>query len=79
MPYFFIIYNLHLQVCQKKIESNQALDSIYLLDVDSDDESITEKEDFILNNIMSWMDLGDYFADLTDMGISKLDKDVPSI
>lgn len=42
--------------------------------MESDDEWITEKEDPVLDNDMSWMDLGECFVDTSHEGTSRQDR-----
>ncbi|RWR88638.1 hypothetical protein CKAN_01766500 [Cinnamomum micranthum f. kanehirae] len=70
----FVKYNLNLQVRQNKRERDQALDPICLSDMESDDEWITEKEDPVLDNDMSWMDLGECFVNTSNEGTSRQDR-----
>ena len=51
-------------MCQKKRETDQALDPIRLSDMDSGDEWITKKEKPILEDGTPWLDFREWTMDL---------------
>ncbi|XP_031284359.1 uncharacterized protein LOC116143083 [Pistacia vera] len=58
----FVKYNLQLEMRQKlREEKGEAYDPICLLDIESDDEWIMEKEDPCLPDDNSWMDVQECF------------------
>ncbi|XP_028113558.1 pheromone-processing carboxypeptidase KEX1-like isoform X5 [Camellia sinensis] len=60
----FVKYNIQLELRQiKRQERGETYDPIYLLDMKSDDEWITEKEDPCLPEDHSWMDIQECFED----------------
>lgn len=63
-------YNLNLKICQRKREKDNSLDPICLSYMNFDDEWIAKKEDPLFENDTSWLDLGECFVDLPDVGAS---------
>ncbi|CAL5436697.1 unnamed protein product [Camellia sinensis] len=60
----FVKYNIQLELRQiKRQERGEIYDPIYLSDMESDDEWITEKEDPCLPEDHSWMDIQECFED----------------
>ncbi|CAL5384210.1 unnamed protein product [Camellia sinensis] len=60
----FVKYNIQLELRQiKRQERGETYDPIYLSDMESDDEWITEKEDPCLPEDHSWMDIQECFED----------------
>ncbi|KAJ0086542.1 hypothetical protein Patl1_08737 [Pistacia atlantica] len=58
----FVKYNLQLKMRQKlREEKGEAYDPICLLDIESDDKWIMEKEDPCLPDDNSWMDVQECF------------------
>ncbi|KAI8017136.1 hypothetical protein LOK49_LG04G00681 [Camellia lanceoleosa] len=60
----FVKYKIQLELRQiKRQERGETYDPIYLSDMESDDEWITEKEDPCLPEDHSWMDIQECFED----------------
>lgn len=59
----FVKDNINLELRQERRQRSDAYDPICLLDMESDDEWITEKEDPVLPLNNSWMEIEECFKD----------------
>ncbi|XP_039143971.1 protein FAM50A-like [Dioscorea cayenensis subsp. rotundata] len=65
----FVKYNIQLELRQEKREKkDETYDPICLIDMESDDEWITEVEDACLPQDNSWMDMNECFEDDGGLG-----------